>query len=37
MEFLRTLPLNADFVCAWAAGEIVGYTLIPGDVLSRVR
>jgi glycosyltransferase involved in cell wall biosynthesis len=31
---LLLLPL---FVCAWAAGEVVGYAAGPGNALSRVR
>lgn len=33
----RALPLLGLFVCAWAAGEVVGYAWGPGDSLSRVR
>lgn len=36
-ELLLSLPLLAVFVCAWAAGEIVGYAAGPGDALARVR
>lgn len=36
-ELLRSLPLLALFVCAWAAGEVVGYAAGPGDALARVR
>ena len=36
-EFVRALPLIAIFVCAWAAGETVGYAFGPGDALSHVR
>ncbi len=35
-ELVRSLPLLALFVCAWAAGEVVGYAAGPGDSLSRV-
>ena len=35
-ELLRSLPLIAMFVTAWAAGELVGYVAGPGDTLSRV-
>jgi glycosyltransferase involved in cell wall biosynthesis len=37
IEFLRALPLIAVFVCAWAAGEAVGYACGPGDALSHVK
>lgn len=37
IELARALPLMALFVCAWAAGEAVGYAAGPGDALSRVR
>lgn len=33
---LRTLPLLPLFVAAWAAGEVAGAWLGPGDALSRV-
>lgn len=36
-ELLQSLPLLAVFVCAWAAGEAVGYAAGPGDALARVR
>lgn len=36
-ELVRALPLLVPFVCAWAAGEAVGYGLGPGDALGRVR
>ena len=36
-ELLKSLPLLAVFVCAWAAGEAVGYATGPGDALARVR
>lgn len=36
-EFLLSLPLIAVFVCAWAAGEAVGYAAGPGDALAKVR
>ena len=36
-ELLRSLPLLALFVCAWAAGETVGYAFGAGDALSRVK
>ena len=36
-ELLRSLPLIALFVCAWAAGEAMGYAAGPGDALSRVK
>ena len=35
-ELVRSLPLLMLFVCAWGAGESVGYCLGPGDALSRV-
>ncbi|MFN2399235.1 MAG: glycosyltransferase family 2 protein [Gemmatimonadaceae bacterium] len=36
IELLRSLPLIALFVSSWAAGEVVGYWLGPGDSLVRV-
>ena len=36
-ELIRSLPLLAVFVCAWAAGEAVGYAAGPGDALARVK
>jgi glycosyltransferase involved in cell wall biosynthesis len=36
-ELLQSLPLLAVFVCAWAAGEAVGYAAGPGNALARVR
>jgi hypothetical protein len=33
---VRSLPLLPLFVAAWAAGEVVGAWLGPGDALSRV-
>ncbi len=36
-ELVRSLPLIAMFVVAWAAGEAVGYVAGPGDSLSKVR
>ena len=36
-ELVRSLPLLALYVCAWAAGEVVGYARGAGDSLSRVR
>jgi len=35
-ELMRSLPLLAVFVLAWAAGEVVGYVSGPGNSLSRV-
>jgi hypothetical protein len=35
-ELLRSLPLIALFVCAWAAGEVVGSWLGAGDSLRKV-
>lgn len=35
-ELARSLPLLAVFVCAWAAGEMVGFVAGPGDALVRV-
>ena len=36
-HLVRSLPLLALFVCAWAAGEVVGYARGAGDSLARVR
>jgi glycosyltransferase involved in cell wall biosynthesis len=36
-ELLQSLPFLAVFVCAWAAGEAVGYAAGPGNALARVR
>lgn len=36
-ELVRSLPLIALFVVAWAVGEAVGAAAGPGDSLSRVR
>ncbi|MDQ6888392.1 MAG: glycosyltransferase [Gemmatimonadota bacterium] len=36
-ELLRSIPLLAVFVTAWAAGEAVGYVTGAGDSLARVR
>jgi glycosyltransferase involved in cell wall biosynthesis len=36
-ELLRSLPLLVTFVCAWAAGDVVGAWFGPGQSLSRVR
>jgi hypothetical protein len=36
-ELVRSLPLLALFVCAWAAGEAAGGWFGPGQSLSRVR
>jgi glycosyltransferase involved in cell wall biosynthesis len=36
-QLVKSLPLLALFVCAWAAGEVVGYARGAGDSLSRVR
>lgn len=36
-ELLRSLPLLVLFVCAWAAGEAVGYAIGAGGALSRVK
>lgn len=36
-ELVQSLPLLLVFVCAWAAGEAVGYAAGPGDALARVR
>jgi GT2 family glycosyltransferase len=35
-ELIRSLPLLALFVSAWAAGEVVGSWRGPGDTLARV-
>jgi hypothetical protein len=35
-ELVRGLPLIAIFVCAWAAGEVVGSWFGPGDSLQKV-
>jgi hypothetical protein len=35
-ELLATLPLPAAFVTVWAAGEVAGAWLGPGDAMSRV-
>lgn len=35
-ELARSLPLLAAFVCAWAAGEVVGAWCGAGDALERV-
>jgi glycosyltransferase involved in cell wall biosynthesis len=35
-ELVRSLPLLALFVTAWAAGEVVGYWAGPGDSLAKV-
>lgn len=35
-ELVRSLPLLAAFVCAWAVGEAVGYAAGPGRALARV-
>lgn len=35
-EFVRSLPYLALFVCAWAAGDMVGAWFGPGQSLSRV-
>ncbi|MBA2293174.1 MAG: hypothetical protein H0W15_12050 [Gemmatimonadales bacterium] len=32
----RSLPYTAAFVCAWGAGEVVGYWLGAGDSLRKV-
>jgi glycosyltransferase involved in cell wall biosynthesis len=34
---LRSLPLLGLFVCAWSVGEVVGYSIGPGDALARVK
>jgi glycosyltransferase involved in cell wall biosynthesis len=34
---IRSLPLLPVFVCAWAAGEVVGYAAGPGDAPGRVK
>lgn len=36
-ELIRSLPLIALFVCAWAAGEVVGSWMGAGDSLRKVR
>lgn len=36
-ELVRSLPLLAVFVTAWALGETAGAWLGPGDALARVR
>jgi glycosyltransferase involved in cell wall biosynthesis len=36
VELVRSLPLLFLFVCAWAAGEAIGYAAGPGDALARV-
>lgn len=36
-QLVRSLPLLALFVVAWAAGEAVGSVAGPGDSLSKVR
>lgn len=36
-QLIVSLPLLLLFVTAWAAGEIVGYSVGQGDSLSRVR
>jgi hypothetical protein len=36
-ELVRSLPLLALFVVAWAVGEAVGAVAGPGDSLSKVR
>lgn len=36
-ELLKSLPLIAMFVVAWAAGEVVGYWTGPGHSLAKVR
>ena len=36
-HLVQSLPLLALFVCAWAAGEVIGYARGAGDSLSRVR
>ena len=36
-ELVKSLPLLAVFVCAWAAGEVVGSWLGAGDSLQKVR
>jgi glycosyltransferase involved in cell wall biosynthesis len=35
-ELVRSLPLLAVFAVAWAAGEVVGYWMGPGDALGKV-
>jgi hypothetical protein len=34
--FLRALPLLGIWVCAWTAGEVVGYWFGAGDALGKV-
>jgi hypothetical protein len=34
--FLRALPLLGIWVCAWSAGEVVGYWFGAGDALGKV-
>jgi hypothetical protein len=36
-ELVRSLPLLVLFVCAWAAGEAVGYAAGGGNALARVK
>jgi hypothetical protein len=36
-ELMRSLPLLVLFVCAWAAGEAVGYAAGAGNALARVK
>jgi hypothetical protein len=36
-ELVRSLPLLVLFVCAWAAGEAVGYAMGAGNALARVK
>jgi hypothetical protein len=36
-ELVKSLPLLALFVLAWAAGEAVGYTVGPGNSLAKVK
>jgi hypothetical protein len=36
-DLVASLPLLMLFVCAWAAGEMVGYAAGPGRALARVR
>jgi hypothetical protein len=35
-DLLRSLPLQALFTVGWAAGEVAGWWLGPGDALQRV-
>lgn len=37
VDVLRSLPLLLVFVCAWAAGEAVGWLRGPGNAPGRVR